>query len=261
LPYDVVTVGDLLERLAFRLEGRNQADVILRPNYIWALEAAMRELVLDIDMENFRAQANITFHDTISDYLLEFDFRKFIEPSLVYTETPFETMWEVPHQDYDRYNTSAFQQGKSRPRYFMWLGARIGAGGGAQQQIRVVPTPDRDYALRYRYFAYPVPIPTDASDNLPIDPRFPAVYKDALIAGALLHFIDRLTSQEIQVLSRDLEVWKRTVRRNNRVSIGSVYRRKPFGIGAGGRGCDNRHWDGSGMPGFPWNGGSSGPIP
>lgn len=253
-----VTVGTLLQRLSWIIDGQNTADVTLRPNYLWALQQALRELAHDTDYWSFRAQATITCVAGTQDYALADDFRAFIDPSMIFTGSWQGTIRALPMQTYDQFEMArATAQGK--PRHFMLLGRQQSTSGAltaGNAVTRFHPTPDAAYTLRYRYFAYPSSFLSDTDGTTVVDPRFPVDYVQAIVSGAVLHFPDALVSQEMQGHARNFEMAKRQLRLDNRAVIGHTYPREPWGGYRAGR---VQLWDATGTFGSAWNGGLSGP--
>ena len=253
-----VAVGTLLNRLSWIIDGQNTADTTYRPNYLWALQQAFRELVHDTDFWTFRTQATLTLVNGTEDYVLADDFRSFIDPSMVYTGSYQGTIWSLPHQSYDDMEL-ARSTAKSKPRRFMLIGrqkATVGALTRGNAIVRFHPTPDVAYTLRYRYFAYPDAIDGDTDGLTVMDPRFPVDYLQAVVSGAVLHFPDRLVPQEMQGHARNFEMAKRQLRLDNRAVIGNRYPRENYSRRSRGR---IQLWDATGTVGSAWNSGLSGP--
>lgn len=253
-----VTVGTLLNRLSWIIDGQNSADTTLRPNYLWALQQALRELAHDTDFWAFRTQGTLTLTNGTADYVLADDYRSLIDPSMVFTGSWQGTIWSLPHQTYDGMEM-ARATARGKPRHFILLGRQkttSGALTAGNALVRFHPTPDAAYTLRYRYFAYPDSFLSDSDGTTTVDPRFPVDYVQAIVSGAVLHFPDALAPQEMQAHARNFEMGKRQLRLDNRAVVGNSYPRDRHRSRRGGR---VQLWDGSGTFGSAWNSGLSGP--
>lgn len=252
------TVGDLLNRLAFWVEGANSADAVLRPNYLAGLQSALVDLVYECDLNTFQTRGTITFSAAGGEYTaLPDDFDHFLNPYIVYTANPQDRVHYVTPEEFDRKSLEeVYGTTTGKPRLFTLRGTNIHAGAthassSGSQQIIVHPTPDATYAARYWYYARPSNFESDTDGTTIVDKRFPEQFKYAILHSALVEFFDRMIDrQEVQVHEKKLMDWKRKIRLWNSNPVASMsHRRERVGM------VNGRLY----RPGDRWNGSSTTP--
>lgn len=221
---ETFTVGELLERLAWIVEGRNSADTTLRPNYLQALQHSMMELVLDVDLPAFRKDGTITTAASTEDYNLDDDFKRIIEPSVKFTTDPKDTICYKSHQEWDRFEYDRLTNGK--PRYFTI--SECDSSDGIWH-IRFRPIPDAAYTIKYRFFQWPAMFDDDTDGTTVVDRRFPARYKRAIVAGAVVTgFPERMTGTVLSAQNAIFEKAKMQIRKHGSPVVGNVHQRERF---------------------------------
>jgi len=177
------TVGQLVERVTHGVLNTATQDAAMSVEIKWALDYAMRWMVLDSDHPAFRTDASMWITKGVCEYDLPDDYIRMIDPGVKHASTPFETL-ELLHQQYaDEKNFDYFyadQEG--RPCFYMLRGRNKEWETGAFI-LRYLPIPDDTYQIKFSYFASPVGI-FGAPDETEIDRRFPRDFVDGLVEGA-----------------------------------------------------------------------------
>lgn len=245
---ETFTVGDLLDRLSFWIEGANSADAVLRPNYLAGLQQGLNDLVLECNLHTFQTRGTLSFTDALGqDYDLADDFDKFLSPYIVYTDNPQERIHYVTPEEFDRQSlANVYGTTKGKPRIFTHRGTNV-SGSNAEQQITVFPDPDATYAARYYYWARPDNFESDTDGSTVVDKRFPGMFKYAILHSAIVEFFDRMIgAQEVRVHEKKLMDWKRKIRVWNTPIAAMTQQRER--VGGGSSGLSTRagdRWDGS----------------
>ena len=223
----------VLGRVSRVLEGRTSPDSAEQADYVDAIQSAARELILEGHMASFRVEAEVVIEMGKNFFYFPEDLRTVIEPSLVYADSPRDTLEYLPHQIWDRHESDrSFRGTEGKPR--RWTMDRMDVTGGftGQWRTKLDRDSDADYLLRFRYIAWPVRMDNLAT-TADLDPRFPEAYKHALVSGALIQFPNQLTQLEMQGHSRTFEVAKNQIRRGSNPVLGVQYGREPTRVDSG----------------------------
>lgn len=223
------TLGYLKGRMAFRLTNTSTVPTQLAADIAHALDVALREFVLEVDVPAFRKDSSFSTIAGQADYSLDEDFVRMIEPSMRVEVSPYYPVTAWTEQEGHRYTTPDLTRG--RPRKYSVLGRDETDGNFL---LRLRPTPDIVYPITFRYYSYPQSLES-ATDDTELDYRFPSECVEGLLAKALLNFpsyVDRdaLALADAQVKrtrvalarTRETVTGIRTQGRNNRMPFESL---------------------------------------
>ena len=233
-----VTVGDLVESVAFHLANATSVDATLtaeiQRNLGWALTALLSETYLPA----FRTDAQITLVDGTSDYSLPDDFEAIIEPSVYYDSSPRETLLYYEEQDRIRGEWQERLSSERKPTHFTIRERSTSTGA---YQLRVISTPDTTYTINYTYFAIPTPIEGDTSTATELDRRFPRNMIDGLVKGAALGFPQYLTQDQQAAFKMRFEEVHRDLKRKQDPVVGYARTNRSYSL-ARRPGAANSSW-------------------
>ena len=247
---DTFTIGELLNRLAFIVEGQNTPNTVLRPNYLSALQESMNEIVRACELRTFMTQATLSFSVAGGgDYNLEDDYDKLLSPSMVYTANPQEVVRMVPPDQFDMLGLEqAYGTTTGKPRIFTIRGV---PSGSSNVEFIVHPTPDATYAVRYYYFARPANFEGDTDGSTVVDRRFPEHFKYGIIfAAALDWFASRISPREAQIYEKKRRSILNDIRAWNEPATNYLYKRMKH---------SSAHLSRSPQPADRWDGTSTTP--
>lgn len=224
------TIGELINRLAHVVEGRNTADETLRPNYVFALQLALDELIAQNPLHPSLEKAGtvaVSGGGSATQSLAD-DCLTPIVGSFYYrdgnpaTGTTEKNIPYVTEREVDQQHHSSLRRGTTGdPRFFT-----ITQKSSGNLQIQLMPPPSGDYTVNYRYFSSVDRFESDTDGTTVIDSRIPVQYHAALVNGAAVTlFPQRLSSQELAARLQQWNVAKRDWARYS-TEMGHVYRRQ-----------------------------------
>lgn len=191
------TFGYLKARVAFHLTNSETVPSALDTEIEHALDTALREMVLGVDVPAFRKEGSFSTVANTSVYAVEEDWARMIEPSMRIDVSPFYPIRFVTEQAVDASMASVFTASTvARPTHYS-LTHRSEDDGAFVVKLR--PVPDAVYPIRYRYYSYPQSF-RDEADTTLLDLRFPVEAVQGLIARAALHFTDYLNGDKLRRL-------------------------------------------------------------
>jgi hypothetical protein len=222
---EAVTVGDLVERVAFVLTNSTSVPAGLSVDIKWALDAALDEFMNKYDHPAFRKEGSLSWVGGTRDYDLPDDFRRIIEPSLRYTEEPKYTLGYVELQEWDRIEADRFSNDTDRPRFYTIMGASPTTGVSV---LRVLPEPTAAADLEFSYIGKPTPM-RSASDVTAVDPRFPTHLHHGLVEMAVTKFPQYCSRDRIAMAESAAAMAIRDLARTAHPVIGNTHVQKRYG--------------------------------